>query len=94
MGVWPLRNNCCANAPGGLPGLLMVAADAQAYLPVGLEAAIRRHEPEAGRAQRVRGRQDDAAVVDALAVRRVGNAAQGEVPLEEVGLERLGCVVC
>lgn len=87
------RNNSGADAPGRLPGLLMVAADAQADLAVGLEAAARGGEAEARGPERVGRGQDDAAVVEAGAVDRVGGPAQGEVPLEEVRLERLGGVV-
>ena len=71
----------------------MVPADAQTDLPVGLEATVGGHEAEGRRAQRVRGRQDDAAMVEAVGVRGTGRPAEGEVPLEEVGFEGLGCVV-
>lgn len=71
----------------------MVPADAQADLAVSLEAPVGRGEAEAGRAQRVGGREDDAAVVDAAVVGAAGRALEREVPLEEVRLEGLGCVV-
>lgn len=62
----------------------MVAGDAEADLAVGLEAAAGRGEAERGRAQRVGGGQDDAAVVDALGKVGLGRAAECEVPFEEV----------
>lgn len=68
----------------------MVAADGQADFAVGLEAARGREEAERGRAQGVGGRQDDAAVVDAVGVDGVGGAAEGKVPLKEVGVEGSG----
>lgn len=80
------RHDRGAYAPGRLPRLLVVPADAQAYLPVGLEAPVGGHEAEAGRAEGVRRGEDDAPVVEALGVGAVGRAAQGEVPFEEVGL--------
>ena len=72
----------------------MVPADAQADLAVGLEAPVGRGEAEAGRAQRVGRREDDAPVVDAAVVGAAGGSLEGEVPLEEVRLEGLGRVVC
>lgn len=72
----------------------MVAAYAEADLAVDLEAAGGGEEAEGRRAQRVGGRQGDAAVVDARGVGRGrGRAAQGEVPFEEVGFQRRGVVV-
>ena len=50
----------------------MMSRYAQANLPVDLEAATRGQESEARGSQRVSRRQDDAAVVDAVAVRRGG----------------------
>ena len=32
-------------------------------------------------------------MVDAVAVDRVGRSAECEMPFEEIGLERLGCVI-
>lgn len=72
----------------------MVATDAQADLAVGFEAAVRGGEAEGRRTERVCGRQYDAAMVEAVGIDRVGRPAQGEVPFEQVILERLGCVVC
>lgn len=69
-------------------------ANTQTDLAVGLEAPGRREEPEGGRAQRISGGQDDAAVVEARVVgRRRGRAAQGEVPFEKVEFEGRGGVV-
>lgn len=76
-----------AHAPGGLPRLLVVARDAEADLAVRLEAPARRREAEGRRAQRVRRRQHDAPVVDALCEGGFRRPAQREVPLEEVGFE-------
>lgn len=88
------RNQRGPNAPRRLPALLVKATDAEADFAIGLEAARRRQEAEAGRPQRVRGRQDDAAVVDAGCKGRGRRwAAEGEVPFVEVGFERRGCVV-
>jgi len=63
----------------------MVAANAEADLAVGLEAAARGQEAEAGWAQWVGGRQHDAAVVDAALEGRRWWPAQREVPFEQVG---------
>lgn len=63
-----------------------MAADAQAYLPVDLEAAGGRQEAEGWRAQRVRGRQYDAAMVDAVLEGGGGWAAQCEMPVEQIGV--------
>jgi hypothetical protein len=68
----------------------VVAADGQADLAVGLEAARGRHKTERGRAQRVGRGQDDAAVVDAVRIDRVGRPSEGKVPFKEVGFERGG----
>lgn len=55
-------------------------------LAVDFESSRRRQEPEAGWAERVGGRESDAAVVDAPCVGRGGRWAQEcEVPVEEVG---------
>lgn len=82
-----------ADAPGRLPRLLVVAGYVEADLAVGLEAAAGGREAEGGRAERVRGRQDDAAVVYAPGEGGEGGASQGEVPLEEVGFQRRRRVV-
>ncbi|TLD25579.1 hypothetical protein PspLS_06179 [Pyricularia sp. CBS 133598] len=82
-----------ADAPGGLPRLLVVARDGQADLAVGLEAARGGDEAERGRAERVRRREHYTAVVDALGVDRVRRALKGKVPLEQVRLDRRRCVV-
>ena len=68
----------------------MVPRDAEADLAVDLEATAGGQEAEAGRAVRVRGRQDDAPVVEAVGVGGGGRAGDGEVPFEEVGIERGG----
>ena len=68
----------------------MVARYAQADLAVDFEAAGGGEEAERGRAERVGGREDDAAVVGARGVGGGGGAAQGEVPFEEVVVERGG----
>lgn len=65
----------------------MVAADGQADLAVGLEAAGGGDEAEGRGFERVLGREDDAAVVDAAGVDGARGAAEGEVPFEEVGFE-------
>lgn len=74
-----------ADAPRRLPRLLVVAGYVEADLAVGLEAAAGRRKAEGGRAERVRGRQDDAAVVYAPGEGGEGGTSQREVPLEEVG---------
>lgn len=56
----------------------------QTYLPVDLKSACRCKESKTWRAQRIGGRQDDAAVVDAIFEGRGGRTADGEVPGEEV----------
>ena len=61
-----------------------MAADAQADFPVDFEAAGRGEEAERRGTERVRGRQHDAAMVDAILEGRGGRAAEGEVPVEEV----------
>ena len=72
----------------------MVAGDAEADLAVDFEAAGWREEAEGGWAERVGGREDDAAVVDAVGVGRGGGrAAEREVPFEEVGVEGGGVMV-
>lgn len=72
----------------------MVSRYAEADLAVDFEAARGREKAEGRRAQRVRRREDDAAVVDAGFVGRGGGrAAQREVPFEEVVFEGLGVVV-
>jgi len=63
------------------------------YLAVHLEAPARRHKTEAGRAEGVVRREGYAPVVDAIRVRGARRSAQGEVPLEEVFVERGGMVV-
>lgn len=64
-----------------------MAADRQADLAVDLEAAAGGQEAEGRRAQRVRGREDDAAVVDAVRVGRRRGPLEREVPFEEVGFQ-------
>lgn len=72
----------------------MVTTYRQANLPVHFEAAAGREEAERGRFERVRGREHDAAVVEAsLEGGRRGWAADCEVPFEEVCFERRGVVV-
>lgn len=71
----------------------MVTTDAQAYFAVGLEAAVGRGEAEAWGSQGISWREQDAAVVEALAIDGVGRAAQSKVPFEEIGLEGLGRIV-
>lgn len=71
----------------------MVPADAQADLPVSLEAAVWGGEAEARRAKRVRRGEDYTAMIEAFAVDRVWGPPHGEVPFEEVGIERSGSVV-
>jgi hypothetical protein len=72
----------------------MVARDAETNLAVDLEAAGGGEEAEGGRAEGVGHGEDDAAVVDAGGEGGGGGGpAQGEVPFEEVGFERLGVVV-
>ena len=65
----------------------MVARDGQADLAVRFEAAGRGEEAEGWRAERVGGREHDAAVVDAGFEGGFWGAAQREVPFEEVGFE-------
>lgn len=62
----------------------MMPTDTQANLPVGLEAPVGCDEAEAGRAERIGGRQDDAPMVETAGVGGAGGPADGEVPLEEV----------
>lgn len=87
------RDQRGAHPPRRLPRLLVVARDAEADLAVGFEAARRRREAEGRRAQRVRGRQHDAPVVDAVGEGGVRGPAKGEVPFEEVGFEGRRCVI-
>ena len=68
MRRYNVRHESCSHSPGWLPRLLMMATDAQADLSIGLEATTRCHEAEAGGSQRVRRREDDAAMVEAVAV--------------------------
>lgn len=70
-----VRYQSCPNAPGGLPGLLVMPTDAEADLAVGLKAAVGGHEAKARRTQGVCRRQDDSAVVDAIAIDGVGGAS-------------------
>jgi len=67
-----------------------MAADAQTYLAIHLEAAAWGEEAEGRRAQRVRRGKHDAPVVDAGAVGGGGGPAEGEVPGEEVGFSGEG----
>ena len=76
------RDESGAHTPCRLPGLLVVAADRQADLTVGLEAARGRYESERRRTQRVHGGEDDAPVVDAAGEGGVGRAPESEVPFE------------
>lgn len=63
----------------------MVARYAQADFSIDFEAAGRGEEAEGRRAERILGREDDAAVIDAAGIRRRrGGASQGEVPFKEV----------
>lgn len=62
----------------------MVAADAETDLAVHLKAAAWGKEAEGGWAERVGGREDDAAVVDPRGVYGRGRPAECEVPGEEV----------
>jgi hypothetical protein len=63
----------------------VVATDAEADLTVHLEAATGSEKAEGGRAERVSGRQNDAAMVDSGGVCGSGRPTQCEVPGEEVG---------
>lgn len=65
----------------------MVPADGQADLPVDLEAATGGQEAEGRRAQGVRGREDDAAVVDAMCIGGGRGALEREVPFKKVGFQ-------
>ena len=72
----------------------MMPRNAQADLPVDLEAAGGREEAERRRFERVGWREHDAAVVDAaFEGRGSGRAADREVPFEEVCFEGCGVVV-
>ena len=71
-----------------------MARNTQTDFPVDFEPARRSEEAEAGWFERVGGREDDPAVVDAVFEGgRGGRTAEGEVPFEEVGLEGRGGVV-
>lgn len=63
-----VRNDGSADTPRWLPCLLMMSTDAEADLAVRLESTVGGGEAEAGRAQRVGGRQNYPAVVKTLAV--------------------------
>jgi hypothetical protein len=71
----------------------MVIANAQAYLSVGFEAAARGGKAEAWRAKWIGRGQNYLAMVDSIAIYTVWGAAEGEMPLEQIGLERRGRVV-
>jgi hypothetical protein len=62
-----------------------MAADAQTYLTIHLEAAAWGEEAEGRRAERVGRGKHDAPVVDPGAVGGGGGPAKGEMPGEEVG---------
>lgn len=72
----------------------MMSRDTQTYFSVDFEAAAGREEAEGGRFERVGGREDDAAVVEAAGEGGRGwRAPDCEVPFEEVGFEGCGVVV-
>lgn len=72
----------------------MMSRNTQTYLPVDFEAAGWSEEAEGWWFERVGGREDDAAVVDAaFEGGGSGCSADGEVPFEEVCFEGCGVVV-
>ena len=70
----------------------MVATDAKAYLPIGLEAAAGGQEAEGWRAQWIGRRKDDSTVIYATFIRGGRRALDCKVPFKEVRLERRGSV--
>ena len=68
----------------------MMPRNREADFSIDFETAGWSEETKRGGTKRVGGREDDAAVVGALAVGCGGRAAEGEVPFEEIGFEGSG----
>ena len=101
------RNKRSPQSPSRLPRLFMMPTNTKTNLPIRLEPAAGCQEAETWRPQGICGRENYAAVVNAVVVRPFGGlgacccgarvtawwAAKCEVPFEEVVVEGCGGVI-
>lgn len=66
----------------------MMSTDTQTNLAIDLKSARGSEEAERGRAQRVGGWENDAAMIYSLGIRGMRGAGEGEMPFKEIRLER------
>lgn len=66
----------------------MMSTDAQTYLAIDLKSTRGGEKAERGRAQRVGGGENDAAMIYSLGIRGMRGAGEGKMPFKEIRLER------